>query len=123
LAKHFIMLGSRHQEPDRLGEAIEAYLAALEEWTHDRAPRDRATARLGTGAALTEWSQEATPFEWANTYKSLGDALAVLGIDGGQAERLIDAVHAYQQALRETSRELAPAAWAFTQNNLGKVLR
>src|ERR1700757_2941608 len=74
-------------------------------------------------AALTQWRQESASFEWARAYKSLGDALAVVGIGEDQAGRLIDATYAYQQALNGTSREFAPAAWAFTQIALGKALQ
>jgi tetratricopeptide (TPR) repeat protein len=147
LGQALFMLGARHNEPDRLGEAIEAYFAALEEWTHDRAPEDWAKAQNDLGdalqvlgnqngdpkplreaaqayrAALTQWRAEAAPFGWANTYKSLGDALSVLGIGEDQAEHLIEAIDAYREALQATSRELAPAEWALIQNNLGKALQ
>ncbi len=147
LGQALFMLGARHNEPDRLGEAIEAYLAALEEWTHDSAPQNWTKAQNDLGdalqslggkegdlkplreaakayrAALTELHQQTAPFEWGHTYKSLGDALSSLGIGEDQAERLIDAVDAYRKALRGTSRELAPEEWAFTQYNLGQALQ
>jgi len=147
LGQALFMLGARHNEPDRLGEAIEAYLSALEEWTHDRAPQDWAKAQSDLGdalqelsgqegdlnplreaakayrAALTELHQQTAPFDFARTYRSLGDALSSLGIGEDQADRLIDAVDAYRKALRGTSRELAPEEWAFTQYNLGQTLQ
>jgi tetratricopeptide (TPR) repeat protein len=147
LGQALFALGARHNEPDRLGAAIDAYLAALEEWTQDCSPRDWARAQNDLGdalhalngqrddlramqdaaaaykAALTQWQQEAAPFEWARAFKSLGDALAIVGIGEDQAERLIDAVDAYKQALKGTSREFAPAQWAFTQMALGEALQ
>jgi tetratricopeptide (TPR) repeat protein len=133
LGQALFLLGARDHEPSRLGAAIDAYLAALEEWTRDRSPGDWARVQNDLGdalqalsgqkedlkamqdaaaayrAALTQWQQDAVPFEWARTYKSLGDALAVVGIGEDQAERLIEAVHAYQHALRDASHHFAPA--------------
>jgi hypothetical protein len=43
------VLGERNNDPERLWEAIEAYLAALEEWTRDRAPADWAKAQNDLG--------------------------------------------------------------------------
>jgi tetratricopeptide (TPR) repeat protein len=46
LGQALFMLGARHNEPDRLGAAIDAYLAALEEWTRDRSPSDWGGRRM-----------------------------------------------------------------------------
>jgi tetratricopeptide (TPR) repeat protein len=65
LGQALFMLGARHNEPDRLGEAIDAYLAALEQWSHDRAPQ-----------------------EWANVQSDLGDALQALSGQNGDPKPL-----------------------------------
>jgi len=147
LGQALFLLGTRDKEPSRLGAAIDAYLAALEEWTRDRSPGDWARAQNDLGdalqalsrqnedlkamrdaaaayrAALTQCQQETAPFEWARTCKSLGDALAIIGIGEDQAEHLIEAIHAYEQALTGTSCDFAPGEWAFTQIALGKALQ
>ncbi|MCI0599456.1 MAG: hypothetical protein L0Y50_03300 [Beijerinckiaceae bacterium] len=151
-AKHCLgtalfMIGMRDNEPPQLREAVEAYLAATEEWTRDRAPGDWAKAQNDLGealqllggqesdleslrraaeayrSALTQRSRDFAPTEWARIHKRLGDALAVLGIEEGDADRLIDAVNAYQEALDGVSRDLAPVDWAIGQNNLGNTLQ
>ncbi|MBO0734907.1 MAG: hypothetical protein J2P49_11455 [Methylocapsa sp.] len=139
--------GSQGNEPDRLKEAVEAYLLALEEWTRGRAPAEWATAQSDLGnalkalggqtgkhetlraaaeayrAALSEMRRQEKTCGWAQTCKSLGDTLAILGIEENEAERLIDAVDAYQDALGWIDRELFPAQWASAQVNLGNALQ
>jgi tetratricopeptide (TPR) repeat protein len=55
--------------------------------------------------------------------KHLGDALAILGIEESDGERLIETVNAYRQVLDGVSRAVVPLDWAMTQNNLGNALQ
>ena len=80
------------------------------------------TAAEAYRAALAECTRETAPFEWSRAYNRLGDTLAILGIEGGEGERLLEAVNAYRKALDGVNREHAPLDWAITQNNLGKAL-
>ena len=68
--------GEREGGTERLEEAVEAYRAALEEFTRERAP-----------------------FQWAGTQNNLGSALQQLGEWEGGTERLEEAVEAYRAAL------------------------
>jgi tetratricopeptide (TPR) repeat protein len=139
-------LGERSQDPEQLQEAVNAYLAVLEEWTREGAPADWAQAQKDLGkalqmlgeqegdrerlrqaalayhAALTEWTGESALPERARIQKRLGDVLAVLGIEEGDAERLAEAASAYCEAIEGLSREITPLDWAMIQNNLGNVL-
>lgn len=146
LGDALFLLGDREKDPGLLRETVEAYLAAIEEWTLDCAPLDWAKAQIDLGhtlqrlgeqesdpeqlrqaaeayrAALAECTLETAPFEWSQAYNRLGDTLAVLGIEEGDGERLFEAVNAYREALDGVNRNLAPLDWAMIQNNLGKVL-
>ncbi len=147
LGKTLVLLGEECQEPERLEEAVKAYLAALEEWTRELAPAEWAKAQRDLGealqalggqeggrdrlreaaeayrAALAGWTREQAPREWAHTKKQLADSLAVLGIEERDSECLIEAVNAYREALDGLSRETAPLEWALMQNNLGNALQ
>ena len=92
-------LGERESGTARLEEAVEAYRAALTEWTRERVPLD-----------------------WAGTQNNLGNALGVLGERESGTARLEEAVAAYRAALTERTRERVPLDWAMTQNNLGIAL-
>ncbi|MGF1640612.1 MAG: tetratricopeptide repeat protein, partial [Rhodospirillales bacterium] len=83
----------------RLGEAVAAYRAALEEFTREQVPLD-----------------------WAATQNNLGLALAALGERESGTARLEEAMAAYRAALGERTRERVPLQWATTQNNLGTAL-
>jgi hypothetical protein len=79
-----------------LAVAIVVFEAALEERTHDRAPRD-----------------------WALAQTNCGNALATLGERESGTARLEEAVSAYRAALEEWKRDREPLDWAQTQNDLG----
>jgi hypothetical protein len=139
-------LGERESGTGRLEEAVQAYHAALQERTRERAPLDWATTQNNLGnalirlgeresgtalleeavqayrAALQERTHEQTPLDWATTQNNLGNALARLGEREGDSARLEEAVGAYRAALQETARDRVPLAWAMTQNNLGIAL-
>ena len=140
------VLGEQKGESDWLEEAVEAYRAALEEWTRERAPlqwaaiqnnlgnalralgeRDSGTARLEEAvvayrAALLEYDRECEPLDWARTQNNLGIALAVLGERESGTARLEEAVTAYRDALQGITRGRAPDDWAVTQDNLDGAL-
>jgi tetratricopeptide (TPR) repeat protein len=94
------MLGELENDVTRLKQAVEAYQAALLEWTRER-----------------------VPIKWAGTQTNLGTALRMLGEHESDLTRLGQAVEAYQAALLEFTRERAPFNWAGTQNNLGTALQ
>ena len=73
-------------------------------------------------AALEERTRERAPLEWATTQNNLGNALARLGERESGTARLEEAVQAYRAALEERTRERVPLDWAVTQNNLGHAL-
>jgi tetratricopeptide (TPR) repeat protein len=84
----------------RLEQAVEAFRAALQEWTRER-----------------------VPLQWAMTQMNLGNALRTLGERESGTARLEQAVDAFRAALQEVTRERVPLDWATTQTNLGAALR
>jgi tetratricopeptide (TPR) repeat protein/pimeloyl-ACP methyl ester carboxylesterase len=140
------VLGERESGKARLQAAIDAYRAALEQRTRERAPldwaktqnnlgialmrlgeRENGTAHLEAAAlayrtALEEFSRERVPHDWALTQNNLGNALMALGRRESGTARLEEAVNAYRAALEERTRERVPLGWAMTQNNLGNAL-
>ena len=139
-------LGKRESGTERLEQAVDAYRAALEEFTRERMPLNWATTRNNLGnalsslgeresgterleqavdayrAALEEFTRERVPLDWAMTQNNLGNALSSLGERESGTERLEQAVDAYRAALEEFTRERVPLDWAMTQNNLGNAL-
>ncbi|WP_198321157.1 tetratricopeptide repeat protein [Azohydromonas aeria] len=139
-------LGERERGTARLEEAVQAYRAALQEYTQERVPldwamtqnnlgialarlgeRERGTARLEEAvqayrAALQEYTHERVPLDWAGTQNNLGNALRALGEREDSTARLEEAVQAYRAALQERTQERVPLDWAMTQNNLGIAL-
>jgi tetratricopeptide (TPR) repeat protein len=89
-------VGEREGGTARLEEAVEAYRAALEEYTPDR-----------------------VPLQWAMTQMNLGNVLATLGAREGGTARLDEAVAAYRAAL---ARDRLPIDQANTQFNMGLAL-
>jgi hypothetical protein len=73
-------------------------------------------------AALQEWTRERVPLDWAATQDNLGSALSTLGERESGTARLEEAVTAHRAALQEWTRERVPLDWAATQNNLGGAL-
>ena len=100
LGNALVTLGERERGTERLEQAVDAYRAALEEYTRERVPLD-----------------------WAMTQNNLGVALQTLGERERGTERLEQAVSAYRAALEERVRERVPLRWAATQNNLGVALQ
>ncbi|WP_157272412.1 tetratricopeptide repeat protein, partial [Azohydromonas aeria] len=92
-------LGERESGTARLEEAVQAYRAALQEYT-----------------------QERVPLAWAMTQHNLGAALTRLGERESGTARLEEAVQAYRAALQERTQQRVPLDWAMTQNNLGTAL-
>ncbi len=74
---------------------------------------------LNESAGRPGWDADAR----GRTYVILADALQVLGDQTGKSEPLLEAIVAYQEALKERTRERVPLGWAMTQNNLGNALR
>ena len=140
------VLGERERGTERLEQAVDAYRAALEEYTRERVPlnwagtqnnlgtalgalgkRESGTERLEQAvdafrAALEERTRERVPLNWAGTQNNLGTALGALGERESGTERLEQAVDAFRAALEERTRERVPLNWAATQNNLGAAL-
>jgi len=140
------VLGERESGTARLEQAVEAYRAALLEYTRERVKlnwsatqnnlgnalwalggRESGTARLEQAvaayrAALEERTRERMPLDWATTQNNLGNALATLGERESGTARLEQAVAAYRAALLERTRERVPLDWAATQNGLGTAL-
>ena len=80
-------LGERESGTQRLEQSVDAYRAALDEFSRDRGP-----------------------VLWALTVNSLGIALRVLGEREGGTERLEEAATAYRAVLEERTRERVPVA-------------
>jgi tetratricopeptide (TPR) repeat protein len=128
-----------------LHKAIDAFHAALEEHTRDRAPQEWARTQNNLGNALTrlgeiekrpgplkeairvfdaardEWSRVRSPLRWATVQHNLGVALAKLGEIAGMSH-LQKAIDAFRDALQERTSDLVPRDWAMTQLNLGNAL-
>lgn len=100
LGNAFRMLGERESSTVRLGEAVTAYQAALQ-----------------------EWSCHHVPLQWASTQNNLGLALWRLGEQTGETARMEEAVAAYRAALEQRPRDRVPLQWAATRNNLGLALQ
>ena len=136
-------LGERENRTERLELAVNAYRAALEEFTRERTPLEWAGTQMNLGnafwtlgeresgterleqatiahrAALEEFTRERMPLDWARTQSNLGNALTALGERKSGTEKLELAVNAYRAALEEFTRERMPLDWARTQLNLG----
>ncbi|MDZ7906600.1 MAG: tetratricopeptide repeat protein [Cypionkella sp.] len=80
-------------------------------------------ARDAYTAALRVYSETATPQDWAMTQNNLGGVLQIMGQRAGDDALLGRARDAYTAALRVYSETDTPQDWAMTQNNLGVVLR
>ncbi len=140
------VLGQHTDERDWIEAAIDAYRAALKEWTRKRVQmkwaaiqnnlgnalrrlgeREESTERLEQAvaayrAALEERTRERGPLQWAITQNNLGTALSQLGEREESTERLEQAVAAYRALLEVFTRQRLPLLWATTQNNVGLAL-
>jgi tetratricopeptide (TPR) repeat protein len=76
--------------------------------------------------ALKGYARELSPFDWAMTQNSLGNALSALGgwnrRRRGGIKLLKEAMTAYEESLKEFTREFYPLEWAMVQNNIGITL-
>jgi tetratricopeptide (TPR) repeat protein len=132
--------------PADLQAAIDAYAAALAQWTRTESPLSwagvqnnlgTALARLGlykggSGTfekavtayreALKEYKREQMPLEWATIQNNLGRALTRLGEREKRTEYLTEAITTFREALKEITRERSPSQWATLQNNLAAAL-
>jgi tetratricopeptide (TPR) repeat protein len=140
------LAGQRDGGADKLQNAIDAFAAALKEWTRERVPLDWARVQSNLGdalrvlgerrgdretfeksicahrASLEVRSRERTPVEWAMTQMNLGIVLAVVGERDPDTLRLDAAVTALQSALTVLTRPDRPLDWAKAQANLGAAL-
>ena len=98
LGNALVVLGKRESGPERLGQAVDAYSAALEIRT-----------------------REPIPLDWASARKTTWESLFNLSVRPRRPTRslLEQAVDAYRAALEVRTREHVPFDWASTQNNLG----
>ena len=92
-------LGKREGGTARLEQAVEAYRAALTEYTQDRVPLD-----------------------WARAQMNLGLALRIRGEREAGTARLEQAVEAFRAALTELTQDRVPLEWAATLGNEGVAL-
>ncbi|MEM6760838.1 MAG: helix-turn-helix domain-containing protein [Pseudomonadota bacterium] len=136
-----------------MGEAVEAYRAALEVRTRDQMPVQWATTQNNLGvtlqgqgermdgpeaqrllgeaiaayrAALEVRTRDQMSVQWATTQNNLGTALQeqVERAEGAEAQRLLgEAIAAYRAALEVRTRDQMSVQWATTQNNLGTALQ
>ncbi|MFO0699966.1 MAG: SUKH-3 domain-containing protein [Nitrospira sp.] len=72
--------------------------------------------------ALQEVTRERSPVGWAETQKTLGDALQQLGRREKGTTHLNGAIAAYREALKEYTRPQVPLKWAETQTRLANAL-
>ena len=59
-------------------------------------------------AALGEWTQDRTPFDWAMANNNLGNALTDLGIMRNDRAMVEEGIAAYERALLEWKRDRVP---------------
>jgi tetratricopeptide (TPR) repeat protein len=138
--------GGPRKKDKWLREAIVAFRAALEEYTHERMPLNWAATQNNLGnallalgweeigterieeavlafrAALKEYTHERMPRNWAITQNNLGNALLNLGLREGGTKRIEEAVLAFRAALEELTHKRDPRNWAAAQYNLGNAL-
>lgn len=98
LANALTVLGQQNGRKEPLGEAVVAYMAALEEWTRERVPLD-----------------------WATTQNNLGEALRILGERESGTRRLEEAVAAYRAALEIFESDHAAYYVDMTKANLERA--
>jgi hypothetical protein len=73
-------------------------------------------------AALKEWTRELTPIQWAATQNNLGNALVALGAREPGTARLGEAVAAYQATLGVYTRGRLPLDSEQEEHNVGIAL-
>jgi tetratricopeptide (TPR) repeat protein len=95
-----LTLGERESGAERLQQAVQAYEAALEEYTRER-----------------------VPLAWATTQNNLGNALSTLGQRESGTDRLQQAVQAFEAALEVFTRESAPRHFEIVRPNLAEAQR
>lgn len=103
---------AQHQQPVlRLKQAIAAYSEALRYYSQERDPLHYAMIQNNLGTTYWNLAQHKQP---ASSPSSNGASK-----EPGAAALLLQAVEAYQAALRYRTLEVSPPAHAATQNNLG----
>jgi len=70
-------------------------------------------------ASIAGKGREQEPLAWAEIQNRLGNILAALGQQQGDAELYEKAIQCFENALEEFSQEKSPLEWAVTQYNLG----
>lgn len=73
------------------------------------------------GAALKVLSMNEHPFEWAAAQNRLGEVLYRLDFESGDIEMLKHSIAAYQSALQVYTRAKTPMRWAEVMNNFAQV--
>jgi tetratricopeptide (TPR) repeat protein len=146
LGTALLTLGEWEFKPERYGQALAAFRAALESIPRDRAPLDWAAAQTGLGAALVASAQQdpgpaplreavgayraalgvlpraLLPEAWGEAQIGFADALRALGEREPGTARLEHAVAVARGALEALPRENVPLDWARAQNSLGLSL-
>ena len=140
-------LTSAEARPALLGEAGEAFQAALTILSPEQIPAEWADAQLNLGnallglgevenanaryegavaaylQALCVHTRQSNPSQWSLAKMNLANALASLAErQPGASGMLLEARAAYEDSLAECSRETSPMRWAITRMNLGTVL-
>jgi hypothetical protein len=128
-----------------LAESIRAYEAAIEVYSPEADPLDRAATqqRMGrmlrslgaTGdarqlaqalsafqSAMQVFTEERYPEEWASLQADIGMTEAAIGRRVPGTDHLRAAVDSYNQALTVRTRDQMPYEWAFTQSALAQTL-
>ena len=70
-------------------------------------------------SSLTEDYRDKKPLAWAESQNNLGNILAALGQQQGNAELFEQAITCFIRALEEFDQEKSPGDWATTQYSLG----
>ena len=130
-----------HQK--NLEAAIACYEAALQVYTREEFPLERARVQNNLGDAYSEllsgtrqanleralacyrdalqiYTLEDFPEEWAKTQNHLGSVYAQRQA-GDRRENLEETIACYEKALQVYTRKDTPIEWAMTQTNLGKA--
>jgi tetratricopeptide (TPR) repeat protein len=73
-------------------------------------------------AALLEYSRERVPLDWAMTQNNLGATLQTLGAREDDTATLERAIEAYQAVALEWTRERVPLNWAYSRHGLALAI-
>jgi tetratricopeptide (TPR) repeat protein len=81
--------------------------------------REALEASLTDSTPAPNISRDQQPLAWAEAQNKLGNILAALGQQRGDAALFEKAIQCFGHALEEFSQETSPLEWAATQYNLG----